>query len=73
MVRKKSQIDTLCDNIINNVDLTNLKKFHFEKLSKEDKLKIEEPIYYMLWTFKKVPMEITKTLPRRLIILIDQR
>ena len=27
----------------------------------------------MLWTFKKVPMEITKKLPRRLSIAIDQR
>ena len=53
--------------------MSDLKKFHFENLSKQNKTKIEEAICQILWTFKKVPMEITKRLPRRLSIAIDQR
>ena len=73
VVSTKLEVDILCDKIKNNVDLSDLKKFHFEKLSKDDKTKIEESIYQMLWTFKKVPMEIIEKLPRRLSIGIDQR
>ena len=73
VVSNKSQVDNLCDNIKNNVDLTGFKKLHFEKLSKEEKTRIQETMYHMMWTLKKVPIEITKKLPRRLRILIDQR
>ena len=72
IVSTKSKVDFLCDKIKNNVDISNLKKLHFEELSKEEKIQIEEAIYYMLWTFKKVPMEINVKLPRRLRITIDQ-
>ena len=73
VVSTKTEVDILYNKTKNNADLSNLKKFHFGKLSKEDKTKIEEAIYQMLWTFKKVPMEITEKLPRRLSIAIDQR
>ena len=69
LVSTKSQVDILCDNIRNNANLSNLRKFHFEELSKEDKMKIEVAIYCMLWTFKKVPIEITENLLRDLVSL----
>lgn len=73
VVSNKSEVDILYDSIKNNANLTSFKKLHFEKLSKEDKVKIEEAMYHMMWTFKKTPLEILGPIPRRLSKNIDQR
>ena len=58
MVSHKSKVYIICDSIRKDANLSSFKKLQFEKFY-EGKLKMEEAIYYMLCTFKKVPMEMS--------------
>ena len=44
----KFEVDILCDSIRNDANLSIFKKLHFEKLEKEDKVKLEEEMYQMM-------------------------
>ena len=46
---------------------------HFEKLYKEDKVRIEEEMYAMMYTFKTTPLEISTPIPRILSTIIEQK
>ena len=61
----------MCTNACAN--LSRFRKIHFIKLSRDDKIKIEEAMYQIMWTFKKVPIEFIGLLPSKLRISIDQR
>ena len=73
MVSNKSKVDILCDSIRNDTNLSRFKKLHFEKLEKEDKVKLEETMYQMVWALKNSCLEISEPIPRRLHTTIDQR
>ena len=71
MINNKTEVDIFCDNIRNHVDLSSFKKLDFEKHEKEEKMRIEEAMYQMMWTFKKGPLEIMDHIPRFLSMSID--
>ena len=53
----KSTIDKICENI-KNADLNDLKSLDFNKLSREEKNKVEELVYAMTVEFKNTPLEL---------------
>ena len=71
MVSHKSEVDLLCDSIMNDVDLTKFKKLHYGKLEKEDKAKIEEEMYDMMLIFMITSIDIFELIPRSLTTIID--
>lgn len=72
MVIKHSELDISYNNIRNYANFDSLKKLNFEKLTKEEQIKVEEAIYGMMCSFKKTTLEIVEPLPRRLSNAIDQ-
>ena len=48
----KSDLDNLCDNMKENVDLSKLKNLDFGKITKQEKNKVEELVYAMMAKFK---------------------
>lgn len=62
-------LDNLCDNIKNNVDLLGFKHVEFDKNEKLDMNKVEEFVYEMKTTFKTIPIDIFNSLPK---ILYDK-
>ena len=62
-------LDNLCENIKNNVDLSGFTHVEFDQLGKIDTNKVEESIYAMMETFKKTPIEIANSLPKSLLNL----
>ena len=71
--KPKSAIDIFCEKIRNDVVFSGFKKLHYEKLDKEDKVKIEEAMYDMMSTLKITLLEISGTIPRRLCTMIEQK
>ena len=71
--KPQSEIDILCNNIKTHANLSRFKKLHFDKLIKEDKVRIEESTYEMMEKFKTNPLEIVDTLPQRLCNIIEQK
>ena len=69
----KSNIDNICDNIKENVDMTELKNIEFGKLTKEEKNKVEESIYAMMAKFKTTPLELDNTMLKELYSLIKNK
>ena len=69
----KSNIDRICDNIKDNVDISELKSIEFGKLTKEEKNNIEESIYAMMAKFKTTPLELDNTMPKELYSLIENK
>ena len=48
MVPYKLEVDILCERIRKDANLSSFRKLHFEKLSRDDKMKIEEAMYQMM-------------------------
>ena len=69
----KSNIDNICDNIRDNVDLTSLKTIEFNKLNREDQNKIEESVYAMMAKFKNTPLEFDTTMPKDLYSIVENK
>ena len=61
----KSTIDKLCTKIRNG-DLKDLKNSVFNKLTEEEKNKIEESVYVMMAEYKHTPLELDGTMPKEL-------
>ena len=73
MKRPKSKVDIICDNIIENVDMSRLRDINFDKLSKDEQNRIEESIYEMMEKFKKTPLELDNSMPKELNSLIENK
>ena len=69
----KSEVDIICDNIKDNVDMSKLRDINFGKLSKEEQNRIEESIYEMMEKFKKTPLELDNSMPKELNSLIENK
>ena len=66
-------LDNLCKNINNNVDLSGFTHVDFDQLGKIDMKKVEESIYAMMETFKKTPIKISNSLPQSLYDRVEKR
>ena len=68
-----SDLDSLCEIIRNNVDLSSFTHFEFDNLGKIEKSKVEKAIYSMMTTFKKTPLEIANSIPKSLYDKFEQK
>ena len=68
----KSSADTLCEKIRNG-DLSDMKNVDFNKLTKEEQIKIEESIYAMMAQFKYTPLELDGQLPKELSKIVEDK
>ena len=68
----KFEIDKLCEKI-RNVDLNDLKTLDFNKLSREEKNKVEESVYAMMVEFKNTPLELDNTIPKELYEIVENK
>ena len=69
----KSNLENICDNVRDNVDLTGLKNIDFGKLGREDQNMLEESVYAMMEKFKNTPLELDKTMPKELYTIIENK
>ena len=53
-----SDLDNLCENIRNNVDLSGLSHIEFDNIGKIEKNQVEEVVYSMMEIFKRTPLEL---------------
>ena len=67
-----SSIDKLCAKIRNG-DSKDLKNLDFNKLTKEEKNKIEESIYSMIVEYRHTPLELDGKLPKDLYKIIEDK
>ena len=65
-------LDNLCENVINNVDLSRFSHIDFENLGKVENNQVEMAIYAMMATFKKAPLEIANSIPKILYERVEQ-
>ena len=61
-----SNLDNLCENVRNRVDLLGFSHIDFDNLGKFEKNQVEEAIYTMMENFKKAPLEIANSMPKSL-------
>ena len=69
----KSKVDIICNDIIENADMSRLKDINFDELSSEEKNRIEESIYEMMAMFKLNPLELDNTMPKELHSLVENK
>ena len=69
----KSNLETICDNVKDNTDLSNLKGIEFNKLSREQKNMVEESIYTMMAKFKNTPLKLDNTIPKELYSIVENK
>ena len=58
---------------IRNADLNDLKSLDFNKLSREEKNKVEESMYAMMVEFKNTPLKLDNTTPRELYEIVENK
>ena len=68
----KSSIDKLCAKIRNG-DLNDLKNLNFNKLTKNEKNKIEESFYTMMEKYKHTPLELDGSFPKELYKIVEDK
>ena len=68
----KSLIDKLCSKIKNG-DSKDLKNLDFNKLTKEEKNKIEESMYAMMAKYKHTPLELDGSMPKELYKIVEDK
>lgn len=69
----KSDLENICDNVKDNVDLIGLKNVDFGKLSREDQNMLEESVYAMMEKFKNMPLELDNTMPKELYTIVENK
>ena len=68
----KSHINKSYENV-KNENFTNLKSIDFNKLSREDQIKVEESVYSMMVEFKNTTLELDNTMPKELYEIIENK
>ena len=68
----KSSIDKLCAKI-RNYDLKELKNLDFDKISKDEKNKIEGSVYAMMVEYKHTPLELDGPMPKELYKIVEDK
>ena len=66
-------LDKLCENVRNNIDLLGFSHIDSENLIKVEKNQVEEVIYAMMSNFKKAPLEIANSIPKLLYERVEQK
>ena len=69
----KSNLENICDNIRDNVNLSGLKTIDFNKLTREEQNIVEESIYTMMANFKTTPLELDNSMPKELSSIVDNK
>ena len=68
-----SKLQSICNNIRDNADLSGLKTIEFNKFSVEQQNTVEESIYTMMEKFKTTPLELDDSIPKELSSLIENK
>ena len=68
-----SNLDNLCENIRNNVNLSGFSHIEFDNLKNIKKNQVEEAIYAMMDTLKKTPLEIANSIPKSLYDRVEKK
>ena len=68
-----SELENLCENIKNSVDLTRFSHIDFDNLGKVENNQVEEAIYATMTNFKKAPIEIANPMPKSLYERVEQK
>ena len=66
-------LEIICDNFKDNVDLLDLKGIEFNKFSKEKQNMVEESIYTMMEKFKTTPLYLNNTMPKELYSIVEKK
>lgn len=61
-----SDLDNLCENVKNSVDMSGFTHVDFDKLGEVEKIQVEEVIYSMMEKFKTTPLELSNSMPKGL-------
>ena len=69
----KSNLENICNNVRDNVDLTGLKNIEFVKIGKEEKNMLEESVYAMMEKFKNTPLGLDNTMPKELYTIVENK
>ena len=69
----KSDLENICDNIKDDVDLSGLKGIECNKLSRDEKNMVEEFVYIMMAKFKTTPLELDNSIPKDLYSIIENK
>lgn len=68
-----SDLDNLCENIRNNVDLLGFSHTEFDNLRKIEKNQVEEVVYSMMAIVRMTPLELANSIPKTLYDRIEQK
>ena len=66
-------LDNLCENIRNNVDLFGFSHIEVDSLGKIEKNQVEEAIYAMMEIFKKDPLELANSILKILYERVEKK
>ena len=66
-------LENLCKNVKNSVELSWLTHINFDNLGKVEKHQVEEAIYGMMEKFKKTPLEIANSMPKSLYDIVEKK
>lgn len=68
-----SNLENLCENFKNNVDLSTFRHIDFDKLIKEEKNQLEETLYVMMSKFKNITLEFSNSIYKSLYDLVEKK
>ena len=68
-----SDLDNLCENVRNNVDLLGFFHIESDNLGKIEKNQVEEVVYAIMDTFKKTHLELANSIPKSLYGRVEQK
>lgn len=68
-----SDLDNLCENIRNIVDLLGFSHIEFDNLGKIEKNQVKEVVYAMMAILKKTPLELANSIPKSLYDRVEQK
>ena len=69
----KSDLENICDNIRDNVDLYGFKSIDFNKLNREEQNMVEEPVYTMMENFNNTLLELDNSMPKELYSIVENK
>ena len=66
-------LENLCENVNNNVDLSGFSRVEFDKLGKVEKNQVEEALYAMMSKFKTTPLEFSNSIHKNLYDIVEKK
>lgn len=68
-----SDLENLCENVKNNVNMSRFSHVDFDKLGKIEKIQVEDALYAMMSKFKTTPLEFSNSVPKSLYDIVEQK